>query len=1423
MLSKLCLAVLPILLWNTSASAANALFVASTVPVGAADQVLVSRLQGQGHQVTLVDDNAVSASDANGQDLVIISSTVSSGQVNTIFTTTAVPLITWEAFLFDDLGMTGSTFTVDLGFTSSDSVEVSGTHSLSAFQTGVTPVVLNPTNLHWGVPSAAAKVSANVPGAPTQATIFGYEPGDSMVAGNAPARRVGFFLGDSVPLSWSAEATELFDAAVSWALSPTTNQAPVSKANAPVTTVSAGVAAQLAGQYIDDALTAPVTATWSLASGPSGGTANFSNVNDLASTVTFSSSGVYTLELTIDDSQLSATDTVVFNVQSSGGGGSQALFVGQVPLNVADQQLVTRLQTAGHTVTVVDDNAVTAADATGKNLVLVSSSIGSGAVNTQLTNVAVPVIVWEAFLFHDMDMTGPLTNVDFGFQPGLQTISMTGTHPLTAGLSGSPQVSGINQWLRWGAPSAGAVVSATLPGNTSRAAIFSYESGALMDSITAPARRVGFFFGDATARFATAEGLALFDAAVAWAAIPTSNQPPTVNAGPDSTATAAVPTTLQGSFTDDGVSQPVTVTWSVVTEPNPGDASIVNTSSLTSSVTFAGLGAYTLQLEVDDSEFSVTDTVVFTVQSPSNQPPVADAGADSVASVGVATSLAGSVSDDGVSLPLTTTWSVVTEPSAGAANIASPGSLTSSVTFASVGSYTLRLTADDSEFTSTDDVQYTVSAGGFQTLYVGAVPLNTADQQLVTRLQTAGHTVTVVDDNAVSAADATGKSLVLVSSSVGSSAVNTQLTNVSVPIIVWEAFLFHDMDMTGPSTNIDFGFQTGLRTINVTGTHPLTAGLSGSRQVSSVNQWLRWGAPSAGAVVSATLPGNANRAAIFSYETGSLMNSISAPARRVGFFFGDATARFATPDGLALFDAAVAWASVPAGNQPPTSLAGNNRTVQVAATTQLQGSFMDDGVTSPVTATWSVVQEPVGGSALITDVTNFTSPVQFTLPGVYILALEVDDTEFTDTSNVTYTVVNNPGQSQALFVSASNPVSALDTRMLFQLETILDLSVVVKSDMEVTANDAVGMDLIVVSESVISGNVGNIFKQTAVPVLLLEAFLLDDLGMVATTPGVETTDQTQFDVTGTGPLALGLSGAVTVSSSPVVTTFGIPLASADVAATSLSNSARGRLFSYETGAALTDINAPARRVFMALSQSATGLWTADAQDFFDASVRWLLGETIIDKVRIMPLGDSITRGTNNAWSYRRDLAGLAAVDQCRVDFVGTQNGADTPLPTTIGDFDRDHEGHGGFRTDQIDGAINGYLAGNVPDIVLLHLGTNDIGQSTSLPAAKESMRSIITKIRAENPNVVIYLAQIINRAPSFDAAVQSYNVLMEQLALEEDTSQSPVFLVDQNTGYSNSVHNQSDQLHPNDLGDALMASRWYTPLQTEISSVCNGN
>jgi hypothetical protein len=68
-----------------------------------------------------------------------------------------------------------------------------------------------------------------------------------------------------------------------------------------------------------------------------------------------------------------------------------------------------------------------------------------------------------------------------------------------------------------GSPNGNAIVVATLPGSTT-AGIFAYDSGASMPGLTAPARRVGLFLGDNTATSLTANGTALFDAAIRWAA-----------------------------------------------------------------------------------------------------------------------------------------------------------------------------------------------------------------------------------------------------------------------------------------------------------------------------------------------------------------------------------------------------------------------------------------------------------------------------------------------------------------------------------------------------------------------------------------------------------------------------------------------------------------------------------------------------------------------------------------------------------------------------------------------------------------------------------------------------------------------------------------------------------------------------------------
>src|SRR5262245_49058971 len=92
--------------------------------------------------------------------------------------------------------------------------------------------------------------------------------------------------------------------------------------------------------------------------------------------------------------------------------------------------------------------------------------------------------------------------------------------------------------------------------------------------------------------------------------------------------------------------------------------------------------------------------------------------------------------------------------------------------------------------------------------------------------------------------------------------------------------------------------------------------------------------------------------------------------------------------------------------------------------------------------------------------------------------------------------------------------------------------------------------------------------------------------------------------------------------------------------------------------------------------------------------------------RIMPLGDSITQGNTATDSYRRPLWKRFQDARLDVDFVGSQrdnNGG----PPPAADFDLDHEGHWGWRADEILGSIDGWAAAARPDVVLVHRGSND--------------------------------------------------------------------------------------------------------------------
>ena len=69
-------------------------------------------------------------------------------------------------------------------------------------------------------------------------------------------------------------------------------------------------------------------------------------------------------------------------------------------------------------------------------------------------------------------------------------------------------------------------------------------------------------------------------------------------------------------------------------------------------------------------------------------------------------------------------------------------------------------------------------------------------------------------------------------------------------------------------------------------------------------------------------------------------------------------------------------------------------------------------------------------------------------------------------------------------------------------------------------------------------------------------------------------------------------------------------------------------------------------------------------------------------IRVLPLGDSITDGAGAPGGYRLRLYQLLTNAGFNVDFVGTLTDNGAPgLP------DPDHEGHSGWRIDQIDSII----------------------------------------------------------------------------------------------------------------------------------------
>ena len=187
----------------------------------------------------------------------------------------------------------------------------------------------------------------------------------------------------------------------------------------------------------------------------------------------------------------------------------------------SDARVKAHMESRGYQVTLLDQS-VTPKNLAGYDLVLLSSVVQSRTMaDTPLRDLALPLVTWENDLFDSLRLTGRTKDKEYGEVEKEHYIRIINApHPLAGGLAaGKTSAFPRDTSMGWGVPARSAIVVATMQGDPDKAFVFGYEKGATMDyDFIAPARRVGLFLDNYSFEQLTPMGLALFDAAVDWAA-----------------------------------------------------------------------------------------------------------------------------------------------------------------------------------------------------------------------------------------------------------------------------------------------------------------------------------------------------------------------------------------------------------------------------------------------------------------------------------------------------------------------------------------------------------------------------------------------------------------------------------------------------------------------------------------------------------------------------------------------------------------------------------------------------------------------------------------------------------------------------------------------------------------------------------------
>jgi RHS repeat-associated protein len=489
---------------------------------------------------------------------------------------------------------------------------------------------------------------------------------------------------------------------INWQANPA-NQAPIVSA-APELFVNLSTPAKLIASVVDDGLpaNAALTTQWSQVSGP--GTVTFSSPAAAITSANFSAAGDYLLRLTVSDSDLSGSADIVVHVNNDTA--NVAPIISPLPVQTLD---FTPHPSGIMTISPdVSDDGLPLGSKLSFNWILLSGDATKisllnptsqalqikGTDNGGEQTFTLRLVVDDSRLTSTVDFTlktvpanrAPV--VDPG--PALTTALPNATVTLNGKVTDDGKPLGGTVTVHWQLEAGPGPVLLSNP-----------DSAVTTASFTAP--------GSYSLKLTANDG-ELLGFNTTTVIVNPENTAPKISSIPNQTITLPTDTvTFAVGITDDGLPAgvPLKITWTQFAGPGP-----VTISSPGNNITQVQVpqlpGVYRLQLTVDDSQYQNVANA-FIIVNPANQPPVVNAGPNQTGTLPSSTlTLSGTVTDDRLpsGAPLTQQWSVVSGP--GPVTFGAPTQPTTLATFTVAGTYLLRLTATDTQFTVSSDVTVTI-------------------------------------------------------------------------------------------------------------------------------------------------------------------------------------------------------------------------------------------------------------------------------------------------------------------------------------------------------------------------------------------------------------------------------------------------------------------------------------------------------------------------------------------------------------------------------------------------------------------------------------------------------------------------------------------------------------------------------------------